>query len=320
MAEAARRARAAGGGTLGPPTVPLRRSPDPPVDDREPDSAIPAAPLPDAPDAPDAPAAIAPPPEAAPPAATTPTERHPAPPSDPPSPSPPAPPVAPVMVFDALAEERTGAGPSSLGPPGGGSPTPGPGLAPAPTRHRHTAPRAADPDRGLRRAILGVSVALVAVLVALLGSVLFGSGPPPVTSDSHPPTTRVSRAPSPAPSSATPTTPDPGAATSPSSTSSTTTSVPVSSTTSVPGGAPALTSLQPSSGAVGQAVVVTGAGFYSPSGHIRATVGGQTAFVSCSNQATCTVTIPPLTPVSPTEPVVIITDSGPSNPLSLTVT
>jgi hypothetical protein len=66
-------------------------------------------------------------------------------------------------------------------------------------------------------------------------------------------------------------------------------------------------------------VVITGSGLYSPSGRIRATVGGQTAFVSCSDQATCTLTIPPLTGPAPTEPVVIITDRGPSNPLPFTM-
>ncbi len=80
-----------------------------------------------------------------------------------------------------------------------------------------------------------------------------------------------------------------------------------------------MTGLQPSSGRVGGTVTITGAGFYSPSGRIRATVGGQTAFVSCADQTTCTLTIPPLTGTATTDPVVIITDTGTSNPLLLTL-
>jgi len=66
-------------------------------------------------------------------------------------------------------------------------------------------------------------------------------------------------------------------------------------------------------------VLVSGSGFLSPSGHIGATVGGRTASVSCPDQTTCTVTIPPQTATALTAPVVIVTDGGSSNPLTFTL-
>ena len=66
-------------------------------------------------------------------------------------------------------------------------------------------------------------------------------------------------------------------------------------------------------------MLVSGSGFLSPSGHIGATVGGRTASVSCPDQTTCTVTIPPQTATALTAPVVIVTDGGSSNPLTFTL-
>jgi hypothetical protein len=95
--------------------------------------------------------------------------------------------------------------------------------------------------------------------------------------------------------------------------------VPVAPQQTAPEGPPILTSLQPSTGTIGQPAIVSGSGFLSPSGHISATVGGQTAPVSCPDPTTCTVTIPPLVGAATAVPVVIITDGGSSNPLMFTL-
>ena len=227
----------------------------------------------------------------------------------------------PVMTFDSLAgesaDDRTGA--PGHGPSGHGSTAGTVGAPPPPViRHRHAAARPPDRDRGLRRAIAIVSAAIVVVLAALLGSVLAGGGPSPGPSGGHRSSTGVTR---PAPSAPSTTNAPTSTAPAEAPTASTTTTSTTSTTSppTGPGGAPVLTSLQPSSGGVGQAVVISGAGFFSPSGSIRATVGGQTASVSCTDQTTCTLKIPPLTGTATTEPVVVITDDGPSSPLPFTM-
>jgi hypothetical protein len=78
--------------------------------------------------------------------------------------------------------------------------------------------------------------------------------------------------------------------------------------------------MKPSSGAVGQSVVVSGSGFLSLSGYISATVGGRTAPVQCPNQTTCMVTIPPQAGRATTVSMVIATQSGASNPLIFRLT
>ncbi len=83
-------------------------------------------------------------------------------------------------------------------------------------------------------------------------------------------------------------------------------------------GPPALSSLAPATGQAGQTVTVTGSNFLSPSGQISAQVGSQLAPVTCSDQTTCTVVIPPDPGFTPAAPVTITTDSGTSNPLTFT--
>jgi hypothetical protein len=224
------------------------------------------------------------------------------------------------MVFDSLADERGDAGPSGpvTASPSDGSPRPGvPAAGPA-IRHRHAAPHALDPDRGLRRAIAVVSGAIVVVLAALLGSWLVGGGAPPVAPRHRSAAGITQPSSAPSPTATAPARTVPGVEpTSP--TTSPTVPTPTSTTLPVPDSGPVMTALQPSTGGVGEAVIVTGTGFYSPTGRIRATVGGQTAFVSCPDQTTCTLTIPPLTGTATADPVVIITDTGTSNPLTFTL-
>jgi len=81
---------------------------------------------------------------------------------------------------------------------------------------------------------------------------------------------------------------------------------------------PALTALAPTSGQAGQLVTVTGSNFLSPSGQISAEIGGQMAPVTCPDQTTCTVVIPPDQESTSSASVAIITDSGTSNPLIFT--
>ena len=312
MAEAARRARAGGGGTVGPPTVPPRRSADPPVDDGHgPGPTYPADPAPSWP-------------------------------------------VVPDRARDTVGDDRTPArtvsGPHRRSAATVGHGCPGDGLRRA---GRGTGrPRCVVGSERRRISGLRGHAGDAVDPTPPCRATGAGSGPGSTTGDrrgvrghrgraGRPPridagrrraATGVLELPSPLhpddPTVVRPVRPrhvhdgagaGAGDTATSSSTTSSTTTTPTPTPTTAPGGAPALTSLQPSSGAVGQAVVITGSGFYSPSGRIRATVGGQTAFVSCSNPVTCTLTIPPLTGTAPTEPVVVITDRGPSNPLTFTM-
>lgn len=312
MADAARRARDGDGGVQEPSTAARRQHPDrPATEEGEPRSHVTTSPDP---------VPVTPP-------AAAPQVGVPAPPpAVPPSLQPPPPPSSlpgvPVLVFDALGDEPVGAGPRLLPvePPRPGSRTAGATAAPAPGRHRHAAQQAPDTERVLRRAVVGVSAALVMVLAALVGSELAGGGPPPAAPLAHRSSVRALQPSSTAPA-ASPTTPTTTAAAAsvptPPPTSGTATTVP--SPPPTPGGPPVLASLQPSSGTAGQSVVVSGSGFLSPSGRIGATVGGQTASVSCPDQTTCTVTIPSQAATAATAPVVIVTDGGSSNPLTFTL-
>ncbi len=305
MADAARRARADDGSAQEPPTASQQRHPDPPVSNEgDPKSQVRASIHPDPVLPPVAAPVVAPPPS--------------------PSPAvPPSPPGVPVLLFDALAEEHADAG---RGPTPAVQPSPGPPLdeatdgAPA-VRHQHTEKRPTDVDRGLRRAVAAASAALVVVVAVLVGSMLAG-GTPPVTSGGQSPSA-VARQPSStvpvSSSSSTTTTVVPTTVPTPPPTSVTTTAVPVVPQQTVQVGPPVLTNLQPSTGTIGQPAIVSGSGFLSPSGQISATVGGQTASVSCPDQTTCTVTIPPQIGTATAVPVVIVTDGGSSNPLTFTL-
>lgn len=110
--------------------------------------------------------------------------------------------------------------------------------------------------------------------------------------------------------------PTPSAATAPPSTAAPTTTTPPP-TTAAPG-VPALSSINPSSGAPGQTVTLTGSNLFSPSGLITVTFAGVQAGVSCPSSTTCVVTVPSgLTP-SPSIPVAINTGTGTSSSVNFT--
>jgi hypothetical protein len=304
MADAARRARADDGAAQEPPNASQQRHPDPPVStEGDPKSHVRAP--------------IQPDPES-PPVAVPPV----APPPSPPPAVPPSPPVVPVLVFDALADEQADAGRGSTPavPPSIGRPLDEATAGATAVRRRHNAERPPDVDRGLRRAVAAVSAALVVVVAVLVGSILAG-GTPPATTGGQSPSALATQPSSTVPvsSSSTTTTTVPTTLPTPPPTSVPTTTVPVAPQQTAPGGPPVLTNLQPSTGTIGQPAMVSGSGFLSPSGHISATVGGQTAPVSCPDQTTCMVTIPPQIGTATAVPVVIITDGGSSNPLTFTL-
>ncbi len=234
------------------------------------------------------------------------------------------------MVFDALAEERStaAAGHTSVEPSRPGTSPAGVPAASPGEGHRSPAKPPPDIDRGLRRAIAVVSAAVVVMVAALIGSFVEGGGTPTVAPIAHrsiqaapPPSAAPVTSTTVPPASSTTTTAVPAVVPAPvpsSSTTSTSTSTPSPQPTAQ-AGTPVLASLLPSTGTAGQSVVVDGSGFFSPSGHISATVGGRTAPVSCPDQSTCTVTIPPQIGPTATVPVVIVTDGGSSNPLTFTL-
>jgi len=85
-----------------------------------------------------------------------------------------------------------------------------------------------------------------------------------------------------------------------------------------PGGAPVITSLNPSSGGSGQTIQVTGSNFLSSDGQIVATFAGQVAPTICPSQTTCTVTVPSGSPTSGSVSVAITTSAGTSNAVTFT--
>ncbi len=235
----------------------------------------------------------------------------------------------PTLSFDAVAEEEADGGSAypAVGPMRPWSAADGPPPVPPAASGNAGSQKSDDGERGLRRAVAVVSVALVAVVAALFGSTITGGRTAPVASGVYrssakaatpsttvPPTSTTvvttTTVPSTVPSSV------PAAPPPPPPVYPTTTTVPPPP----PAAPPVLTNLKPSSGAVGQSVVVSGSGFLSPSGRISATVGGRTAPVACPNQTTCTVTIPPQAGKATTVSMVIATDSGPSNPMTFRLT
>jgi hypothetical protein len=87
-----------------------------------------------------------------------------------------------------------------------------------------------------------------------------------------------------------------------------------------------VTALAPAAGSAGQALTLSGSGFFSAGGHILVTFGGAEAPTACPTRTTCTVTVPSLGPApgstGPTAPrvvpVVVTTDTGTSNQLTFT--
>ncbi len=155
-------------------------------------------------------------------------------------------------------------------------------------------------DRWLVGAVAVVATLVVAGLIALVVSVTGGSSPPSPTATGSPATR-------PSPS---PTAPNGGAH---GTTTTTTTTAPVAVAA---GGPPVISSLSPSDGAAGQAIVVAGANFLSSSGQIVATFNGQVAPTSCPAQNTCNVTVPAST--TPSAQVAITTAGGTSNAMTFT--
>ena len=79
-----------------------------------------------------------------------------------------------------------------------------------------------------------------------------------------------------------------------------------------------LSALDPSSGAPGQIVVITGTNFESPSGQISVNFGSQVALIACPEQTGCLVAVPPETGATSSVPVTVTTDGGTSNALTFT--
>jgi hypothetical protein len=101
--------------------------------------------------------------------------------------------------------------------------------------------------------------------------------------------------------------------------SSTTRTGPTSSSTSVAApGAPVITSLTPSQGAVGQVVGIAGSNLMSADGQVLAHFGDVVAPTSCPSSTSCSATVP--SPSSPTAPVevTVSTQAGTSNALPFT--
>jgi hypothetical protein len=109
----------------------------------------------------------------------------------------------PTSTFDALAEEQAGGAfeHASIGPVPSGSSTERPAPGAPPVTSGYGSRPSNDRDRLLRRAVAVVSVALVAVVAALVGSGLAGGRTTALPSGAYRPTARASR-----PSSTVPTT------------------------------------------------------------------------------------------------------------------
>ncbi|MHB1923182.1 MAG: IPT/TIG domain-containing protein [Acidimicrobiales bacterium] len=77
---------------------------------------------------------------------------------------------------------------------------------------------------------------------------------------------------------------------------------------------PVLSGLGPSSGSAGQSVILSGRGFFSPTGQIVAYFGVRPASTVCFSQSTCRASVPPRLPGSPrTVAVTVTTEAGRSN-------
>jgi len=86
--------------------------------------------------------------------------------------------------------------------------------------------------------------------------------------------------------------------------------------TPVAGSVPEITALTPSSGAVGQSVVISGTGLFSSDGHVQAFFGGKQAPTSCPSQSSCTVMVPVLSGPARPVPFTVTTEMGTSNTMS----
>ncbi len=82
--------------------------------------------------------------------------------------------------------------------------------------------------------------------------------------------------------------------------------------------APALTTLDPSSGAAGQVLVINGTNLLSPSGTITAQFGGQNTTIACPQSTSCLIEVPSANGTTGTAQVTVTTDGGTSNPVTFT--
>ena len=191
------------------------------------------------------------------------------------------------------------------------------------------APSTVPPSRQWRRPAVVLSVILV---VALIVAVLVGSFSSSITgrSRSAPPasapaphsspsgsgpsvTLPVTGSPTTVPASTLPT-PASSPTTVAASTTTLSTTPPTPSTTPPSGGGPVLSALEPSTGAPGQVLIVSGSNLLSPSGQITAQFGGQTALIACPTSTSCLIQVPSET--STPALVTVTTDGGTSNPLT----
>lgn len=201
----------------------------------------------------------------------------------------------------------------------------GPPPPPAPPgRGPTTAGRWSD-RLGASKWVLALALAFVLAAAGVAAALALGSGPGRAAGTS----TRTSSATlgsttpghsggatTTAPPATTPTTPTP--TTTPPSTTPTTTAPPASASTPGKGGgsAPKLTSVSPGSGRSGQALTISGSGFFSTDGQITAYFGRQPAPTRCATETTCSVTVPDLGTSAASVTITVVTSGGTSNGLA----
>jgi hypothetical protein len=177
----------------------------------------------------------------------------------------------------------------------------------------HQTPRPGAADRRLKTAVWTVAAVVLAASAALVVSLTAG------TSTLTPSANTLSPHPAEAPAAGGHGVRNGAAAPPPSrhGTSSTTTTGPTAGPSSTAGGPPVIAGLDPSSGAAGQGIQVSGANFLSSSGEIIATFNGQVAPTSCPAQNSCRVTVPAFNGATSAQ-VTITTAGGTSNAVTFT--
>ena len=188
-------------------------------------------------------------------------------------------------------------------------------------------PSTVPPSPQWRRPTVVLSVILVAALIAAVLVGVFSSSitgrarsAPPASVPAPHSSPSGSGPPATLPATASPTTVPastlPVPASSPTTVPASTTTPPTPSTTPPSGGGPVLSALEPSTGAPGQVLIVTGSNLLSPSGQITAQFGGQNALIACPTSTSCLIQVPSVT--SAPALVTVTTDGGTSNPLTFT--
>lgn len=186
----------------------------------------------------------------------------------------------------------------------------------------HQAPSTADLPRRLGALRRAVAATACAILLALVALVAIRAATRPVRPTSVAAAPVHARSPNPTPPgsrSTNPATTHPPPAQAPSDAPSTSAaarppSPAAAAPTATPGGGdPALTSLSPATAAPGQTIALSGANFFSPSGRVQVSVGGQVVPTQCSSMTSCSATVPAPPPGTSRVPVIITTDTGTSN-------